>query len=113
MNEKFSEKKDQQGKRGKNKLVKALNKRIKAIDYPALTHVREWMNKEPMPSIFEVLTSSINIMETQITSIRLKTDPPDILIQPNLGHLKFLEFNRAKEAIDEGYKVSQDLIKGF
>jgi len=71
------------------------------------------MNKEPMPSIFEVLTSSINIMEDQIKTIRLKTDPPDILIQPNLSHLKFLEFNRAKEAIDEGYKVSLDKIKSF
>ena len=71
------------------------------------------MNKEPMPSIFEVLTSSINIMEDQIKTIRLKTDPPDILIQPNLSHLKFLEFNRAKEAIDEGYKVSREKIKNF
>jgi len=66
-----------------------------------------------MPSIFEVLTSSINIMEDQIKTIRLKTDPPDILIQPNLSHLNFLEFNRAKEAIDEGYKVSLDKIKSF
>ncbi|MCD4741659.1 MAG: patatin-like phospholipase family protein [Desulfobacteraceae bacterium] len=113
MNKKVFEKKGQQEKREKNKLVKALNKRIKTIDYPALTHIREWMNKEPVPSIFEVLTSSINIMETQITATRLKTDPPDILIQPNLGHLKFLEYNRAKEAIDEGYKVGQDKIKSF
>lgn len=113
LNKNLSEKKNQPGKRKKNYLVKALNKRIKAIDYPALTHVREWMNKDPMPSIFEVLTSSINIMETQITAIRLKTDPPDILIQPNLGHLKFLEFNRAKEAIDEGYKVTRNKIKNF
>ena len=66
-----------------------------------------------MPSIFEVLTSSINIMEDQIKTIRLQTDPPDILIQPNLSHLKFLEFNRAKEAIYEGYKVSLDKIKSF
>jgi len=26
------------------------------------------------------------------------------MIQPNMGHIKFLEFNRAKEAIAEGYK---------
>ncbi|WP_299980000.1 patatin-like phospholipase family protein [Desulfobacula sp.] len=111
-NKKFLKKKNRLGQ-GENKVVDALNKRIKAVDFPALTHVKEWMNKEPMPSIFEVLTSSINIMEEQITAIKLKTDPPDILIQPNLGHLKFLEFNRAKEAIDEGYKVSRDKIKNF
>ena len=112
-NKKSLKKKNRQGQERKNKLVEALNKRIKAVDFPALTHVKEWMNKEPLPSIFEVLTSSIDIMETQITAIRLKTDPPDILIQPNLGHLKFLEFNRAKEAIDEGYKVSREKIKSF
>ncbi len=112
-NKRSSEKKDRQGQGEKNKLVEALNKRIKAVDFPALAHVKEWMNKEPMPSIFEVLTSSINIMEDQIKTIRLKTDPPDILIQPNLSHLKFLEFNRAKEAIDEGYKVSREKIKNF
>jgi predicted acylesterase/phospholipase RssA len=31
-------------------------------------------------------------------------DPPDLLIQPHLGHIKFMEFNRAQEAIDAGYK---------
>ncbi|MBW2656034.1 MAG: patatin-like phospholipase family protein, partial [Deltaproteobacteria bacterium] len=98
-NQKFLKKKNQQDQGEKNKLVEALDKRIKAVDFPALTRVKKWMNKEPMPSIFEVLISSINIMEEQITAIRLKTDPPDILIQPNLDHLKFLEFNRAKEKL--------------
>jgi NTE family protein len=112
-NKKFLKIKNRQGQEKKNKLVEALNKRIKTVDFPALTRVKEWMSKEPLPSIFEVLISSINIMEKQITTIKLKTDPPDILIQPNLGHLKFLEFNRGKEAIDEGYKVSRDKIKNF
>ena len=43
-------------------------------------------------------------METQITGIKLATDPPDLLIQPRLGHIRFLEFHRAQEAIDEGYR---------
>jgi len=59
--------------------------------------------EDPLPNIFEVLVSSINIMERQITATRLKSEPPDLLIQPKLGRLKFLEFNRAKEAILEGY----------
>jgi NTE family protein len=73
------------------------------------------MGTEQLPNIFEVLISSINIMEAQITATKLKTDPPQLLIQPNLGHLKFLEFNRAKEAIAEGYmetKARLDRISG-
>ncbi|RLB95446.1 MAG: patatin, partial [Deltaproteobacteria bacterium] len=50
------------------------------------------------------IMSSINIMEAQITATRLKTDRPDLLIQPHLGHIRFLEFNKAQEAIAEGYR---------
>ena len=109
----FAEKKGRQNSERRNKFLEALNKRIGTVDFSALTQIRQWMNKEPLPNIFEVLISSINIMESQITAIRLKTDPPDILIQPNLGHLRFLEFNRAKEAIDEGYKEGRNQIKSF
>ena len=109
----FSEKKGRQNPEKRNKLVEALNKRIGAVNFSALTQAKQKMKKEPLPSIFEVLTTSISIMETQITAIRLKADPPDILIQPNLGHIKFLEFNRAKEAIAEGYKEGRDQIKSF
>ena len=98
----------------KNKILNALNKRVRAIDIPTLTQIREWAGMDdPLPNIFEVLVTSINIMETQITATNLKTDPPDILIQPNLGHLKFLEFNRAKEAIAEGYEEGRKQIKKF
>jgi len=88
---------------GRDRILNALNKRVRAVNIPALTQVRQWMARDPMPNIFDVLVSSINIMETQITATRLETDPPDLLIQPNLGHIKFLEFNRAREAILEGY----------
>ena len=91
----------------KNKIVEILNNKFSAVDFHALSRIKEWIKMERAPNIFEVLISSINIMEAQITSTRLKTDPPDLLIQPNLSHLKFLEFNRAEEAIAEGYKETR------
>ena len=94
----------------KDIIMNALNRRVMSINVPALTQVKQWMAKDPMPNIFEVLVSSINIMETQITAARLKTDPPDILIQPALGHIKFLEFNRAEEAIAEGYREAKSKL---
>lgn len=92
---------------GGNKILELLNNRFAAADFPALSQLKEWMRVERTPSIFEVLSSSINIMEVQITETKLKTDPPDLLIQPNLSHLKFLEFHRAEEAIAEGYKETK------
>ena len=64
----------------------------------------QWLSRDPMPNIFEVLQESIHIMEARITETRLRLDPPDLLIQPNLGHIRLMEFNRAQEAIDAGYK---------
>ena len=98
-----SEKDDQQRTEKKNRILEALNNRLAAIDFSALSWIKHSPDKEPLPSIFDVITSSINIMEVQISAERLKADPPDLLIQPNLSHIKFLEFNRASEAIAEGY----------
>jgi len=85
--------------------------KINQLSSPALSHVRRWLLREPTPNIFEVLTASINIMATQLTAIKLKTDPPDLLIQPKLGHLRFMEFHRAEEAIAEGYRETVRQLK--
>ena len=94
----------------KNRILELLNSRFASVEFSALSHIKGWMRTERTPNIFEVLTSSINIMEAQITATKLKTDPPDLLIQPNLSHIKFLEFNRAEEAIVEGYRETKAQI---
>lgn len=80
-------------------------------DIPTLVQAREWLEEESLPNIFEVLLNSINIMETQITSNRLKIDPPDVLVQPPLGDVRFLEFNRAEEIISIGYETMRQHIE--
>jgi len=54
------------------------------------------------PSIFGVMTSTLNIMQDRITRSRLAGDPPDVHIAPRLGHLGLLEFDRTEESIHEG-----------
>ncbi|MCW8827854.1 MAG: patatin-like phospholipase RssA [Gammaproteobacteria bacterium] len=61
-------------------------------------------NGETVPGLFEVMASSINIMQDRITKSRMAGDPPDVLISPRLGKLGLLEFDRADEAIAEGYE---------
>ncbi len=99
-----------QGFTKRSRILDALNKRLETLDIPALTHIRQWMSRDPVPNIFEVIISSINIMQAQITATRLKTDRPDLLIQPHLGHIRFLEFNKAWEAIAEGYREAKTCI---
>ncbi len=67
----------------------------------------EWLSNilgdsEERPGMFEVMASSINIMQDRITRSRMAGDPPEILIQPRLAHLALMEFDRAGEAIAEG-----------
>ncbi len=54
------------------------------------------------PSIFGVMTASLNIILDRITRARIAGDPPDVHISPRLGHIGLLEFDRAAEAIEEG-----------
>ncbi|HHA18221.1 MAG TPA: patatin [Methylophaga sp.] len=84
--------------------VERINLGLQSMDNPALNQIQAWLAEESLPNIFEVLLSSINVMETQITRTRLHMDPPDLLIQPKLGHIRFLEFNRAEEIINIGYE---------
>jgi len=95
----------------KNRVLKALNDQLGTLDLPALNQIKHWMTKDPLPNIFEVLMESVYIMEAQISATRLKLHPPDLLIQPKLGHIRFLEFNRAQEAIDVGYQEAMKKIK--
>ena len=88
-----------------------LKARLLARDAPAAAQFSRWALKEdPLPNIFDVLLASINVMETRITKTRLALDPPDVLIQPPLGHIRFLEFGRAEEIIAIGYQSAADAL---
>ena len=57
------------------------------------------------PGYFEVLMTSINIMQDQITRARLAGEPPHVMLVPRLRHVALMEFNRAAETIAEGRAV--------
>lgn len=54
------------------------------------------------PSSYEVLSTSLNIMQDRITRSRLAGEPPDVLLEPKLAHIGLMDFDRADEAIAEG-----------
>ncbi|MEN8154443.1 MAG: patatin-like phospholipase family protein [Acidobacteriota bacterium] len=62
------------------------------------------------PNIFEIIDSTIHIMENRITDINLKEVKPDFLIEPEVGDLRLFDFDRASEAIEEGYKKTASII---
>ena len=67
-------------------------------------------NDAPIPDIIETITTSIDIMEERISRINLAVDRPDILIQPRLGELRMMNFDRVAHAIEEGYIGTQEKL---
>jgi NTE family protein len=79
-----------------DRLTESLRERASSL----VSHVFEPTPESP--GLFEVLASSVNIMQDLITRSRMAGEPPDVLIAPRLSHIGLLEFDRADEAIKEG-----------
>ncbi len=89
----------------------AIRKKVAPHGLPGLAQARRWFSGESVPNILEVLMTSLYVMETQITEMRLAATPPDLLIRPRLTHLKLMDFHRGAEAIAEGYRAAQEGIR--
>lgn len=63
-----------------------------------------------MPSIFDVLNISLNIMQVRITRSRLAGEPADILIRPRLSEFALMDYHRAAYAIEEGERAAQHAL---
>ncbi len=64
----------------------------------------------PLPSLLDVVATSIHVMQVRITRSRMAGDPPEAMIAPRLGHLGLLDFHRAAEAIDAGRAAAEAVL---
>lgn len=60
-----------------------------------------------VPSVLDVVMTSVTIMQVRITRSRMAGDPPEIVIAPRLSHLGLLDFHRARDAIAEGRRAAE------
>ncbi|MGC8702928.1 MAG: patatin-like phospholipase family protein [Thiomonas sp.] len=94
-----------------HRVMADLKSRLLAQSAPAKAQFSRWADsQEPLPNVFEVLLAAVNVMEMRITETRLLIEPPDVLILPALGQIRFLEFGRADEAIDIGYAAALEAL---
>lgn len=70
----------------------------------AKPHVQQWLDDQSAPRLYEVLLTSLNIMEARVGAARLEVEPPDILLRPQVGGIRFHEYQRGEEAMAEGYR---------
>lgn len=83
--------------------------KVSAIRRPVDSLVRRIMGAGPAdgPSLFDVMVSSLNVVQDRLSRSRLAGDPPDVVIAPRLGHIGLLEFDCAEEAIAEGEAATE------
>jgi len=89
-------------------MVADINEKIRLHDFGGLQAVKHWVSKPSLPNVFDILGDSFRIMETQLAATQLDNDPPDILIEPRLAGVGFMEFHRAAEIIESGYAAGRD-----
>lgn len=68
---------------------------------------RAQVSGEATPGLFDVTSGAINIMQDRITRSRMAGDPPEAIIAPRLAHFNLMDFHRAEEAIEEGYRATR------
>ena len=66
--------------------------------------------KVELPSMLEVLSASLNIMQVSITRSRLADQPADVMIRPRLSQIALLDFHRAAESIAEGRRAVEQAL---
>jgi NTE family protein len=60
---------------------------------------------ERPPSFYDVIVKTLLIMQVRITRSRMAGDPPELHVIPRLQNIGLMEFDRAAEAIHEGYRA--------
>jgi len=63
-----------------------------------------------IPSLLDVLTTSLNIMQVRITQSRLAGEPADVLVRPRLSGIAAMDFHRGGIAAAEGERAMEQLL---
>ncbi len=77
---------------------------------PSLVVDRGPKEREARIGITGVMVEAFNIIQDRIARARLAGDPPDLALQPKLGHVGLTDFHRADELIRLGYEATQAQI---
>ncbi len=82
--------------------AKRIEAKLKKQDSRHLDKVVNWFKPDPAPNIIDVMGYTLHIIENQVGKVRLKIDPPDLLLAPEVGDIEVLDFHHAKDIIEAG-----------
>jgi NTE family protein len=67
--------------------------------------------KDEIPGFLDIYRKSMDIMEMQVARLTLQLNNPDIIITPDLGHIRLMDFDLGKETIAEGYNKTMEQME--
>jgi NTE family protein len=71
--------------------------------------IDDWMpDPETGMNIFDVIGNSINMMEQQVTQMRLQGEAPHVLIEPDLMEFGIFDFQQAQPMMQRGYDAAME-----
>lgn len=73
---------------------------------PTLRTVGEPLSNTDLPSMLDVLTTSLNIMQVRLTQSRLSGDPAEAMIRPRLADIAAMDFHQGGLAITKGEQAT-------
>ncbi|MFO7936718.1 MAG: patatin-like phospholipase family protein [Kiritimatiellia bacterium] len=87
----------------------SVSKLLPQLQTPVSETFQRWFDTREKPheslSIMDVLTRSFRLGENEITRSTIRLNPPEVLIQPEVGDIMTLEFYRGKETIEAGQQA--------
>ena len=77
--------------------------------------VGNWLGRNgngdaPRPSLTDVLTNSVAIMQGRISRSRMAGEPADVLVAPRLAQMGLLDYHRGVDAITAGRKATEHML---
>jgi len=72
---------------------------------------RQMFTSDAGPGFSTVMIEAFNIMQDRLTRMRLAGDPPDVHITPHIGHIGWLDFHRAADAIAAGRAATEKALE--
>ncbi len=75
------------------------------------TFKRQIFGSDARPGFSTVMIEAFNIMQDRLTRMRLAGDPPDVHITPQIGHIGWLDFQRAADAIAAGKTAAERALE--
>lgn len=58
------------------------------------------------PGLTTVMTSALNIVQDRLARARMAADPADVVIEPDVGHINLIDFDKADELIRHGREAA-------